>query len=235
MADGTEHAHSPTYAPPPRPDRRALVTAGLMVVALCAYLFFLRGRDFVITLTEAQIQERLDASFPITRTYLRFFKATYASPRVTFLQGTDRVRVELDVTLNILLPGQTAPLGGSIAVTTGLRYDDPRNAFCLKDPTLEAIQVQGVPDRHISPARLHRGSPVRIPQHSPRLRPEPRVARPRRRTPDPAERRGSRRDARDHAGGLTRVAAEVRLPGRRPVSERASQSDTAPERPRTPQ
>jgi len=116
------------------------------------YFGFFRGRDFVVTLTQGQIQECLDPAFPITRTHLRIFSVTYSSPRITLLEATDRIRVEADAVLNVTLAGQTTPLGGTVAVTTGLRYDDPRNAFYVEDPVLDALRIQGVPTAHVRTA-----------------------------------------------------------------------------------
>ena len=54
----------------------------------------------------------------------------------------------LDVLLNIHVNGQPMPLGGTVDVSGGVRYDPNQGAFFLAEPRIDALRIQGIPDRY---------------------------------------------------------------------------------------
>jgi hypothetical protein len=117
------------------------------VVAGVAYLY-LPGRDFSLRLSEAQLQEKLSAKLPVSKTYLLVIKLTLENPKVHLLNGSDRVRMGLDVVLNLNVGGEAKPLGGKIEVSGAVAYVPESAQFFLINPVVENLSVQGIPQKY---------------------------------------------------------------------------------------
>lgn len=135
--------------PPRRRKRAACIVAGLLVLGLGTAFVALRGHRFTVALTESQIQQRLDAIFPIDKSYLVIFDLTLSNPQVTLEDGADRLSFGLDTTLNLNLSGRKRTLTGSGTITAGLRYDPRQHAFFLDDPEIERLEILGIPIKYV--------------------------------------------------------------------------------------
>ena len=103
--------------------------------------------------TEPQLQEKLGARLPLTTTYLFIFDVTLDGPRVDLIEGSDRIAAGIDVILNIKLGDSAVPLGGAVDVSGAVRYQPESGEFFLTDPIIEALRVDGVPDRYADQSR----------------------------------------------------------------------------------
>jgi hypothetical protein len=126
--------------------RYLLVAAALLVVAVGAAWWHFAGREYVVRFGQAQIHEQLDRRFPISKSLL-LLQVDLEHPRVTLHEGSSRVSLGLDVTLNIRVDNESRPLGGSADVDAGIRYDPADGTFHLTDPVVRQLQVQGIPER----------------------------------------------------------------------------------------
>ena len=124
----------------------------LVVAAASAYYYF-SGQEYVFRFTEAQLQQRLEESLPITRSYLLIFQVTLDNPRVLLTDGSNRVRAGLDIVLNATIGGESRPLGGTIDVEGGIKYVPAQGQFFLTDPAIERLELQGVPPKYADSAR----------------------------------------------------------------------------------
>ncbi len=100
-------------------------------------------------LTEPQIQEKLDARFPIQKSKLLVLVLTLSNPQVGLEEGADRISFGVDATLNLTIGGQQKPLGGTGTITTGLRYHPDDYSFYLNDPIIEELEIQGIPIQYV--------------------------------------------------------------------------------------
>ena len=125
----------------------------LVAVAIAAY-FYYAGKEYTITLTESQLQEKLAEKLPLTKTYFFIFQVTLENPRVFLTNGRKRVDVGLDVNLNININKEPKPLGGSIDVSGGVLYVAEKGQFFLTDPVVEKIKVQGIPEHYSDKANI---------------------------------------------------------------------------------
>ncbi len=125
--------------------RNAWIASGLIVVAIAGAVAYSSGREYKIRFTEAQIQSTLAARAPFTDTYFRIFEVTLASPRVELIDDSDRVKAGADVILNIYVNDEPRPLGGSIDFSGSVDYVAERGEFFLVEPTIENLDVEGVP------------------------------------------------------------------------------------------
>jgi hypothetical protein len=120
----------------------------LLVTAGGGAYYYLRGLDHRLRFSQQQLQQKLAAKLPLTKTYLAIFDVTLDRPRVVLKEGSDRVNAGLDVTLNIRLGNQAQPLGGSLDASGGIRYVPERGELFLTDPVIERSSLQGLPEKY---------------------------------------------------------------------------------------
>jgi Protein of unknown function (DUF1439) len=134
------------------PRRWVILTLLLVAAVLGSVYYYFYGREYVYRFTEAQLQQALSERLPFTKTYLLIFQVTLDHPRVTLVNGSDRVRAGLDVTLNVRMGDQPLPLGGSVDASGGVRYDRKAGQLFLTQPKVEHLELQGVPEQYASHA-----------------------------------------------------------------------------------
>jgi Protein of unknown function (DUF1439) len=131
--------------------RRAIVSAAIVIaiVSSGAY-YYLYGREYVFRFTEAQLHQALAERLPIEKSYFVIFLITLDNPRIKLVEGSDRVNAGLDITFNVRLSDEPAPLGGSIDASGGIRYDASEGQFFMTDPKVERLEVEGIPEQYSS-------------------------------------------------------------------------------------
>ncbi len=113
----------------------------LLVVIAGAYFYF-SGKEYVFRFSESEIQNTLEKSLPLTKTYLFIIQVTLKNPRVQLENGSSRVNAGLDIELNITVGQNHEPLGGSVDVSGGVRYVSETGQFFLTDPNIDRLQIQ---------------------------------------------------------------------------------------------
>ncbi len=129
---------------------RKILISVIVVLALSAvgaYTYF-SGKEYVVKITELQIQDKMQETLPFTKTYLFIFQITLDSPRVELINGSDRIKAGLDITLNIQLGSESKPLGGSVDASAGVQYVSNEGNFYLTNPVVEKLSIQGVPQEY---------------------------------------------------------------------------------------
>lgn len=127
---------------------RLVVSSLALLAAAGLIIFLLLGKSYTIVLTEAEIQTKLDAAFPITRSYLGGVEVTLSNPRAVLPEGSNRIIFTLTASVNLSLGKKKRTLHGTATVASGLRYDSKEHAFYLNEPKLEALEIQGIPVTH---------------------------------------------------------------------------------------
>jgi hypothetical protein len=129
--------------------RNILIALALAIIAVVAGAYgYYSGKEYVIRLTEAELQAKLDQRFPIRRDVLFVVQIDLSNPRVHLLEGSNRVAIGIDVVLNFRLRDQAKSFGGSIDVDGGLRYEAFKGRFFLTDPHIQALRVDGIPEKY---------------------------------------------------------------------------------------
>jgi hypothetical protein len=128
-----------------------LLTILLAVAAVGSYFYF-AGKQYQIILTEAQITEKLAQKLPLTRSYFLIIHITLDNPRINLVDGSNRIKAGLDVQMNIRIKNQEQPLGGSIDVSGGIRYQPESAEFFLTDAIIEKVKVQGLAEKYSNKA-----------------------------------------------------------------------------------
>lgn len=116
-----------------------------------AYVYF-SGKEYEVRITEEQIRQKLNQKLPFTKKYLFTIEVTLDNPRIKLVEGTDRVKGGMDVTLNIKLNDESRPFGGSVDATSGIMFSRDQGQFFLIDPVIDNLQVQGFPDKYVERA-----------------------------------------------------------------------------------
>ena len=130
--------------------RVVLLTMLLIAAAIASVCYYFYGREYVYQFTEAQLRQALSKRLPFTKSYLLFFQITLDHPRITLVNGSDRVQAALDIILNVRVGQELLPLGGSVDASGGVRYDPNAAQLFLTQPKIEHLELQGVPEQYAS-------------------------------------------------------------------------------------
>ncbi len=129
--------------------KKAAVSVVLLAfLAAISTYFLLYTKNVEYRFTEPQIRDQLSQKLPLEKTYLFIFSVILDNPRVTLINGSNRVNAGMDVVLNIKFGSEPLPLGGTIDVSGGLRYSRKESAFYLEEPIIENLGIQGVPEKY---------------------------------------------------------------------------------------
>jgi hypothetical protein len=116
----SQHDRAPDRAVRSRWTRRrvgVLLAVALAATAVPAWLL-LRGNTWTFTLTQAELEAKLAARFPLQKTYLLVLDVHYENPRVRLTEGSSEVVVGVDVRTDIAVGGK--PVQGSADLVTKL-------------------------------------------------------------------------------------------------------------------
>jgi len=137
---------------PPRSSarRRARPLRAVGVLLLCALLgavglFLIRTRTIVVTLSEAQVQQRLETAFPVRKEVLVVAEVVLSRPQVTLTPGSDRVEFATDCVVHLL--GKSV-IRGRAYLSGGLGFDPARSDLFLRDARVERLEVPGLPSSY---------------------------------------------------------------------------------------
>ena len=101
------------------------------------------------TLTEDDLAQRLATRFPVDRRVLELLDLRIGTPRVTLKPETNRVGIELDLSLAEQLSQRAFPL--AVALDSSLRYDAAQSAIKLADVRVLKLSIEGLPEALVAP------------------------------------------------------------------------------------
>ena len=126
-----------------KPNRRRLLLTfpalGASLLAGCGAL----GLPTELTLTQAELDERLARRFPRTQRVLEVLELTLSDPRVRLLPAQNRLACEfaLGVRERIFDAGGA----GRIAFDTGLRWEPSDASLRLAQVAVQRLELEGLP------------------------------------------------------------------------------------------
>jgi hypothetical protein len=95
-----------------------------------------------VSVTEAQVQEKLNARLAVPISLLKIFDVSLSNALVKFDATTGRMQTTFDSQINNPLFNQS--LVGKLAISGKLRFDAPSQSIVLDEPTIENVQLDGV-------------------------------------------------------------------------------------------
>ncbi len=110
-------------------------------------MFFLVSTSvsaFTLEFTEAQLQEKIEAMMPIKKKKL-FVTVIISNPVIRLLKKSNRLAVKADISANALGSEKGS---GKIEITGSLLYNAKKGTFHLKDPKIESMHIDDVPDMY---------------------------------------------------------------------------------------
>jgi len=119
--------------------RSALLSSMSIALAACATL----GGVRTLTLSEAELNERLQRQLPIERRMLELLEIRLSEPRLRLLPQSNRVALDLDVSSRERLSGRGHQ--GHIALDFALRYDEPSQSIRLEQVRVNEFLIQDLP------------------------------------------------------------------------------------------
>jgi len=125
-----------------------LTIAAVLGIGLIGVFLYFSGKEYVVTISEDEITQKLNQSLPRQESYFVIFQVGLKNPRINLEKGTNRIDGGLDIDLNIKIGTEKESLGGSIDLSGGIRYEKDSADFFLTDPVVENLDVQGVPEKY---------------------------------------------------------------------------------------
>jgi len=130
--------------------RTLLLVILLLVLVAGGALYYFNSGALRISVSRAEILERLNDKLPITKTFLYVFKLTLESPRLTLVAESERVNAGLDISLAIPFLNDPKPLRGSVDASAGVHYSRTDGAIYLVNPEIDDFELEGLPEEFAS-------------------------------------------------------------------------------------
>ncbi|AJG24929.1 putative transmembrane protein [Cupriavidus basilensis] len=99
------------------------------------------------TFSRQELQDAVDKRFPARLRYAQVLDVQLTQPRLLLDEANNRVTTRMDAQVsNTLLPAP--PINGTLSLSSGLRYDPAKRAVLLDNPSVERVQVAGMPAQY---------------------------------------------------------------------------------------
>ena len=129
-----------------RRGKQAAGAAAGLLVALGVWGWWLWTRDAVITVGQPELQQRLEAAFPLETTYLGIGTLTLSHPAVALQPGSDRINFAADAAADAL--GGALRAGGTARLSARVRFVPANSELFLDDARVESLSIDGLPSQY---------------------------------------------------------------------------------------
>lgn len=119
----------------------------ILAVGVTALLMF-QSESVEIRLSEDDLLSAVSRKLPFERTYLHIFDVTLERPRISLVDGSERIGIGLDASIEAKLGGKP-PVKGSADASGAVRYEADQGAFYIVDPEIEALAIDGLPPAYV--------------------------------------------------------------------------------------
>ena len=108
--------------------------------------------QYVITLSEQQIQGKLNEAFPIEKDYLLVFKVVLQHPKVHLQEGSDRIDFWVMATTNVSISERQ--FEGKGQISGEVRYNPQKGELYLDNSLIEQLHIEGLPEKYALALKL---------------------------------------------------------------------------------
>lgn len=122
--------------------KRLFAVSVLLVLVGCASIL----GDRTVTVTGAEIQQKLNEKLAIPISLLKVFDVSLSNSLVTFDQATGRILTVMDADLSSALFNQN--LSGKLGISGKLRFDAASSSIVLDAPKVEKINFDGASEKY---------------------------------------------------------------------------------------
>ena len=128
--------------------RLLIITGFIFITIFVVALIYFCSRQYEVTITQKQINDALQAKFPLTKSHLKIFRTTYSNPYVTLLPNSNRIEIGMDVDLEIKVGEEPKRFAGTAALTSELGYRQETKQFFIAKPEIKTLTINGVPQQY---------------------------------------------------------------------------------------
>jgi len=105
--------------------------------------------SYTLEITEEELQNKVSAMMPLEKSKF-FVKVILSNPEVDLLKDNNKISVLSNI--NVIAPAGIKG-SGNARITGSLTYDQSSAAFFFKNPTIENIDIDNFPEKHIPKAK----------------------------------------------------------------------------------
>ncbi|MBC2604257.1 DUF1439 domain-containing protein [Puniceicoccus vermicola] len=125
--------------------KKLTIALVILIVLGIASFIFLKTKGITVSITQPMIDKALETAFPKSDTYLTVVEVTYSNPVVKLLESSNRIEIGMDAKVGLGGGLLGKSYSGSVQLSSGLRYDSETLQFFLNEPTVDKIDIPGVP------------------------------------------------------------------------------------------
>jgi uncharacterized protein DUF1439 len=114
----------------------------LLALASCATIM----GDRTVSVTEAEIQQKLNEKLAIPISLLKVFDVSLSNSLVTFDQASGRMYTTMDTNLSSALFNES--VSGTLGISGKLRFDAATSSIVLDEPTIEQFNLGGASEKY---------------------------------------------------------------------------------------
>ena len=120
-------------------------------IALAVSLLFIVivPKQYVIELSQAQLQQRLEAQFPIQKQSI-FLEAQLRNPKVFLTEDSERIGLTVEVGIKVI--GIADEFTGMGRISSGISYKAEKGEFYLLNPRVEKLEIEFLPSQYVDKA-----------------------------------------------------------------------------------
>ena len=129
--------------------KKSIILLGIIAFIVSILIaVFVFPRQLVINIPQMQIQEKIEAEFPLEKDLI-FLTAQLKHPIIDLDQTTERVTLNLDTAVR-LNPGiVNGELLGMVSLSSGISYESEKGTIYLDDIRIEQIDLDPLPQQSI--------------------------------------------------------------------------------------
>jgi len=118
----------------------------LIIAALCGGGLYFLSRDYVIKITQQDLQQVIDKQFPISRDFLEIFTLTLQDPQVELREGSERIQFNLTALTNVEY--EKEKLKGKATISSKIQYNPEDGAFYLTKTRIDSLDISLLPEKY---------------------------------------------------------------------------------------
>ena len=71
--------------------KKLVIVLALLLIILWVSAYYFSDEEYIVRLSESDIQRKLEATLPLTKTYLLIIQVTLSNPRIHLENGSSKV------------------------------------------------------------------------------------------------------------------------------------------------
>ena len=126
------------------------VLTGIGIALAVSLLFIVTlPKQYVIELSQAQLQQRLDVQFPIQKQFI-FLGAQLRNPKLLLTEDSERIDFTVEVGIKVI--GIADEFTGMGTISSGISYRAEKGEFYLLNPRVEKLEIEFLPPQYVEKA-----------------------------------------------------------------------------------